>query len=556
MYVLLSSLALFLTDFIFIHWAGLQNKFPRLIWTPFFQTLLICFLLSLSFSSKAYFRWMRVLLTFSFLQWLCLSYYGSYLSPMMIYLFFREIKEVFESSLGAGPVIVKPLLLWILSLFLIKKIQNVTADKAIFLKSKMGVRGQQILRFLIVFSLIYPIPRTFFTGHTFGKQAKVQDLSYINFYGALSYFFGRVFPSKVISHAFGKAKSDPRLNSSNSNHNISPKIRETQPNRHVVFILGESLSMRHLPLFGYAKPITPRLSELFIKNKLLIKKGVSGGVSTDVSIPMLIHVTSGEEAATIVAEQVQCLFKLAKTNGFYTSFISVQTQENLQHISNYFCNNYLDYYKVGDNEKTINGESAILDEELLNEVKALDWQKPQFTILHQRGSHSPYEMRYPEGRVFQEVHAEDPWEVKQIKHYDNSVYYTDKVLVELIEWIRAQSKIPVEVVFTSDHGEALGEDQQWGHVILHPVVGEVPIFYFPGSEIFKEAFREQGEWVTHKRFSTFVAQLLGYYWSHELSINKESESFFTVMGADLDGLGGEMKLISGSDGNGLVRFQE
>lgn len=554
MVVILCSLLLVLTDIIFIRWIGLEPNFPRPFWPQFFQVSIICLILKSSFSQKAFFIWLRIFLTFSFLQWLCLSYYGTYLTPMMFFLFFKEFHEVLESSRGALSIVVKPMAWYITSLLMLKKIQKKeSASVGPFIQSPFKLN---LLRCLVFISLFYPIPRTFVTGHTFGKQAKVQEVSFINFYGTLSYFFGRVAPVKIgrIWKGLGNDQGQQALikkteASQNFEIDLTEKdIIEKHPQRHIVFILGESLGLRHLQLFGYNQPTTPKLKSWMDKKWLFLRKGVSGGVSTDVSIPMLIHSTSGNEAATAVATQNRCLFKLAKQNGFITSFISVQTQENLQHISNYFCNSYLDLYRVGDNSKTINGESAILDEELKKEIQSLNWNLPQFTILHQRGSHSPYEMRYPKDQALIKIEDSDPRELQQRKHYDNSVYYTDQILTEIIDWIKNHSKLPVEIVFTSDHGEALGEDQQWGHVILFPVVAEVPVMYFPSDEKFKFLFETQGEWVSHRFVSLFLMKLLGYN-IKEFPV----ESEFNVMGADLDGLDGSMKLRAG---NGeLVRIQ-
>ncbi len=540
MLIILSSLLLVLTDIVFIRGLGLEANYPRPFWPQFFQVTIICLLLRSSFSQVVYIRWLRVLLTFSFLQWLCLSYYGTYLTPMMIFLFFKDFHEVFESSKGALSIIAKPVAWYCISLFLLNKIKDRDVNaNAPLIPSKVWLNA---VKGIVVFTLVYPIPRTYFTGHTFGKQAKVQESSFVNFFGTLSYFFGRIAPVKLKGLFFESARG-------NESPVQNREISEPQPQRHVVFILGESLGLRHLQLFGYAQPTTPRLKELFDKQKLFIKRGVSGGVSTDVSIPMLMHGANGEEAATTIAIQNNCLFKLAKQNGFKTAFISAQTQENLQHISNYFCNSYLDAYRAGDNSKTVNGESAILDEELIKEAQTLNWDVPQFAIFHQRGSHSPYEMRYPADKALFKINSSDPWDQQQKKHYDNSVFYSDQVIVELVQWIQTHSRLPVEIVFTSDHGEALGEDQQWGHVILYPVVAEVPVLYFPSLEKFKTTFENQPSWVSHRFVSEFITTLLGYKVN---DFTKEKEFF--VMGADLDGLGGHIKLQP--QNNELIKIPE
>lgn len=522
------ALILVLGDLLAVRWMGLGDKFPRPFLAHLSQGLLILGLFRFAFSRRAFFVWMNVFLTFSLLQWLSLAFYGSYLSPMMLFLAFRETGEVLETGLAVLPSLWKPSVIWLgamsLNLALYRRAQKkqLESSNTPSVEPSYG-RLQKVIKGLIIFTLIYPMPRTFITGHTFGKQAKVQEMSFVNFYGALSYLVGRILPAKARGGVGAATKV------------LVPSKTEMNPQRHVILILGESLGFKHMQIFDYSEPTTPMLNEMKRQGTLLARKGISGGVSTDVSIPMLIHGTSGLEAASTIASQERCIFKLAKQNGFQTSFLSVQTQENLQHISNYFCSTYLDRFKVGDNARTVNGESNILDDELLDEVQSIDWKNPQFVIFHQRGSHSPYDMRYPKEAARWSISTNDSWEIQQNKHYDNSVFFTDKVTAELVKRIREQTQLPVEIIFTSDHGEALGEDQNWGHVILYPLVAEVPMVYFPQNESFKAVFNQQPEWMDHRALNAFLVHLLGY----RLEPMSPQASYF-VMGADLDGLGGHM----------------
>jgi glucan phosphoethanolaminetransferase (alkaline phosphatase superfamily) len=451
---------------------------------------------------------------------------------MMIYLFFRETGEVAETALKIIPVFIKPLIVWgvsLVSLFFIYK--KLLKPSSLLAHGNQGApwgfqnKIKTPLKILILFVFLFPFPRAYFKAHNFGKQAKVQEMSFMNFYGALVYFAGRILPSKLFAAQTANLKV------------LVPALKEPLPQRHVIFILGESLASRQMQIFGYPLPTTPHLNDLKTKGELLTLNGASGGVSTDVSIPMLIHGTSGLEASAVIANQGRCVFRLAKMNGFETSFISVQDQSNMQHISNYFCSAFLDHFKIGENLKKVGEEALMMDEDLLKSAELMDWQKPQFAVFHQRGSHSPYELRYPPSAGFREVHENESWEQTQIKHYDNSVRYGDKIIFELISLIQKKSKLPIEIVMTSDHGEALGEEKHWGHVILLPVVAEVPIVYIPSAENnFKSEFlktkESHQEWVPHTFVSSFLYHLLGY----EMEPSSAEQKYF-VMGSDIDGLG-------------------
>jgi glucan phosphoethanolaminetransferase (alkaline phosphatase superfamily) len=529
--ITLLSLLLVGSDFIAVHWLKMDAQFPRPFMSHWVQCFFMIGLLSISFSWFPICILISIFLTFSLLQWSSLNFYGSYLSPMMIYLFFRETGEVAETALKIIPVFIKPLIVWGMSLAtLFTMYKYLLKPSAQLSQWNFQSKFKKPLQILIVFIFLFPFPRAYFKSHNFGKQAKVHEMSFVNFYGALVYFGGRILPSKLFA-------------STNTTKVVkAPSVKEIKPQRHVIFILGESLASRQMQIFGYPLPTNPHLNELKAKGELMTLQGVSGGVSTDVSIPMLIHGTSGLGASSVIANQSRCLFKLAKQNSFETSFISVQDQSNMQHISNYFCSAYLDHFKIGENLKKVGDEALMLDEDLLKTAEQMNWENPQFAVFHQRGSHSPYELRYPPQEGFREIHPEqDTWEQTQIKHYDNSVRYGDKIIFDLISLIQKKSKIPVEIIMTSDHGEALGEEKHWGHVILLPVVAEVPIVYIPSSasqnspnfkDVFVKAKEDQKQWVPHTFVSSFLYYLLGY----EMEPSPSQQKYF-VMGSDIDGLG-------------------
>ncbi|MEI8027483.1 MAG: phosphoethanolamine transferase [Pseudomonadota bacterium] len=401
-------------------------------------------------------------------------------------------------------------------------------------------KSRRLLRIIIFLLLAFPAVRTYVTHNTYGKQARVQDLSFVNFHATLSYFLGRVLPAKMTAQAQASDHYSFEL----------PKITEHQPQRQVVLIIGESLSMSRMGLYNSTKQTTPQLNSLRDSGQVITRMGVSGGVSTDVSVPMLIHSTFGLDASKIISAQKSCLFRLARQNGFITDFVSIQTPENLQHITNFLCPSYIEHFKTGEPPSREGGESVELDEKLLTSLQEMDWKKPHFIVLQQRGSHSPYENRYPsEGAQFP-ITNEDPNEVKQSKHYENSVYYTDQVISKAVALIEKSSPLPAEIIFTSDHGEALGENGQWGHGLLDPYVAEVPILYFSRNLALRKQFDQAPKWIDHYYVTNFVRLLLGYQSelpSTNASSSPSSRPSFTVLGLDLDGLDGYMQVVPSGD---------
>ena len=182
------------------------------------------------------------------------------------------------------------------------------------------------------------------------------------------------------------------------------KLRETQ--EHVIFVLGESLGINNLSLYGYPKATTPRLKALKEKKELIAKKLVSCAVSSDVSLPMIFHSQCSITAMPQIISANSCLFALAKKSGFVTRYHSAQPGDEMKGIHQYLCPRYIDHYSdaydlVDDYKVQIN------DLQLLDFVDQVNWDLKQFVVLHMRSPHTPYEKNYPqELEVFKKQKSE------------------------------------------------------------------------------------------------------------------------------------------------------
>lgn len=84
-------------------------------------------------------------------------------------------------------------------------------------------------------------------------------------------------------------------------------------------------------------------------------------------------------------------------------------------------------------------------------------------VLHQQGSHGPrYYQRYPASferfsPVCRSVELSRCEPQSLVNAYDNSLLYTDYLLGQLIEQLKAFPQRPVLLMYLSDHGESLGE---------------------------------------------------------------------------------------------------
>ncbi len=96
-------------------------------------------------------------------------------------------------------------------------------------------------------------------------------------------------------------------------------------------------------------------------------------------------------------------------------------------------------------------------------------------VLHMAGSHGPgYHRRYPGtfARFQPECVSDDVAGCDDraiVNSYDNSVLYTDHVLAQVIDLLRGQPAYASAMLFTSDHGESLGENGIYMHGTPYPI---------------------------------------------------------------------------------------
>jgi lipid A ethanolaminephosphotransferase len=113
-------------------------------------------------------------------------------------------------------------------------------------------------------------------------------------------------------------------------------------------------------------------------------------------------------------------------------------------------------------------------------------------VLHQMGSHGPayYKRSPPDRKPFL---PECTTNVLQqcdraalINGYDNSIAYTDHMLAQTIAWLkRQQTQYDTTLLYVSDHGESLGENNLYLHGLPYAVAPveqkHVPMVLWPTS---------------------------------------------------------------------------
>lgn len=302
----------------------------------------------------------------------------------------------------------------------------------------------------------------------------------------------------------------------------APVKAKTVSEHNIVLVIGESLRAKQLSLLGYEYPTTPKLSTI---DRLIYNTIYSSGTMTKTSLPALLNRVKYPGASLQISNQENCLNKLAFQAGFDTHFISAQKSEDMDILQNLICKKYIENYKDrGDFYGAVTG----FDEDLIPYLDVLS-KNNQFLVLHMRGSHEPYSDRSPE--IYKLFTSE----------YDNSILYTDFVVSSMISYIRNNVDKPTHFIFTSDHGELLGESGLNGHGWFKKEVVEVPFLYLGINTESKGRLEWRALSIkSHFQLSNFITNLLGY----EISESDIDDEIY-INGSDIDGLAGYIKRKNG-----------
>lgn len=240
----------------------------------------------------------------------------------------------------------------------------------------------------------------------------------------------------------------------NFSPNLTPNIAQYPAT--YVLVIGESARRDHLGLYGYQPNTTPNMSAQ--PDLLVFQDMVSYGYNTSTSIPYLM--TKAPDT-----EMKPSFLSVFKQAGFKVYWLSNQAKYGE------FDSLISSYAQSADVVQFLNTHSYTMttpdnfDEKLLPLYqKALhDKADKKLIVLHLYGSHPDFEKRYPASAN------------KFASAYDNSIYYTDRVLQQILNGLQ-QHQAMTGLVYISDHGLALGEcGEVDGHIDAKNSY-EVPFF--------------------------------------------------------------------------------
>ncbi|MEO5658747.1 MAG: phosphoethanolamine--lipid A transferase [Polaromonas sp.] len=241
----------------------------------------------------------------------------------------------------------------------------------------------------------------------------------------------------------------------------------------LLLMLGETARSANFSLNGYSRPTNPELAK---ENVASQRNAFSCGTSTAASVPCMFSHFGRTDFDSRPANYEGLLDVLQRAG---LAVLWLDNQSGCKGVCDRIPN--LDTSQLKVPGLCDGGEC--LDEVMLQgldkRIAALPAErraKGVVIVMHQMGSHGPaYFKRSPP--AFKKFLPECTDNALQscgrdalVNAYDNSIAYTDHVLVSAIEWLKTQEPHSVPaMLYLSDHGESLGENNLYLHGMPYSV---------------------------------------------------------------------------------------
>ncbi len=251
----------------------------------------------------------------------------------------------------------------------------------------------------------------------------------------------------------------------------------------VVLVVGETARAANWGLSGYPRNTTPQLARWPLTSW---RHATSCGTSTETSLPCMFAPVGRRDYDEDTIRGSESLLHVVARAG-----VAVRWRDNQSGCKG-TCDG-LPPPHVVEHVKELNPQGLCeaahcLDEGLLDGLQGQlgKAQGTQLLVLHMLGNHGPaYFKRYP--TAFEQFkpacRTEDLRRCSReeiTNAYDNALLYTDHVLARTLTILKAATQVDTALIFVSDHGESLGENNLYLHglpyAIAPDVQKQVPMF--------------------------------------------------------------------------------
>jgi len=229
----------------------------------------------------------------------------------------------------------------------------------------------------------------------------------------------------------------------------------------IVFVVGETARAANFSLDGYERATNDALLP-YRKNFAYFSNFFACGTSTAISVPCMFSALPQKSFKSAAAPYTENLVDIMQKAGY----------KSLWRENNTGCQKVCGRIEVEKLCKKKHCYDEILLTNFEERISTAD--QDMFLILHQRGSHGPdYYNMYPKSfEKYKPVCKTNilPKCKKQelINAFDNTIEYTSYFLAHTINKLESMSnKYNILMIYSSDHGESLGEDKVYLHSAIY-----------------------------------------------------------------------------------------
>lgn len=278
----------------------------------------------------------------------------------------------------------------------------------------------------------------------------------------------------------------------------------------IVLLVIDSLRHDRLQVAGYGRNNTPYLQRLAGAGELQVRQGLASSVATGASLPLLLNVVNEPGHIAMLQSGVANLFRRAKEAGYKTFWLSTQESRMLNGVGS----QYIDVRQTREDDPIdVERYGDLAVNEWLGEQQ---WSDKNFVFILLRSVHSPYSENYDSADTDFEIWPVNDTHltthVKLNNAYDNSIYFVDQLVEQQIALLKETFRGNTIWLATSDHGQLLGESQQWGHNRLDPHVASVPVLLhqWPTHAQHKPYQLPEESIVSHYELGNWLLDLMGF----------------------------------------------
>lgn len=248
--------------------------------------------------------------------------------------------------------------------------------------------------------------------------------------------------------------------------------KANQP-RVVILVVGETARAQNFSLYGYEKETNPLLSK---NNEIISFKNVTScGTATAVSLPCMFSHFTRKQFSVTKALYTQNLLDIAQTAGY--DIVWKDNDDGCKKV----CDRVGKIDAKDGNKQPYCFGDYCHDDILIDGLKTRlsNITKDTVIVLHMMGSHGPtYFKRYPDQfKKFRPAcdtaNLQDCSQEQIINTYDNTIVYTDYIISSVIDILKKYPQLQSSMLYVSDHGESLGENNIYLHGLPFSIAPDV-----------------------------------------------------------------------------------